>query len=366
MLPFSIISKYANIAPTAPKIISVQGGATRNSFYILYDNGELYGFYDNFYGAFGNGTRTNITDKFTLINTNVKMFSASDTACVVLKNDNTIWHSGTTLSYTNSNNFNLVPTNITSVFSSIDITTIIKLIVLEGGMAVMLSNSNVYGIGSNSLGQMGSIASGSTLTLLVSGVVDFFGCYYNTGYINSSNDFYITGYNNVGQLGTGNTTNRSAYALLTSGVSKVQLSANGTHVQYLDGSIKVCGASSSIGVNISSGNTTTLTAIVPVRSLVFDKIILSSGTSSFGVSAGVLYSTGGNLTSSLGNTSVYTYNPTINALSNFDGINVLASATYMWKGTDLYYTGATATDPNKGTTNVYTFTKVQANIPYIL
>lgn len=367
MIPFARISTYGNRPPPKPKVKSIQGGATRSSFAILYDNGELYGFYDNFYGQLGNGTRVNITDKFTLMNTDVKMFSMSDTGCVVLKNDGTIWHTGSKVVYTNeSGTFNLVPTNISSYFSTINTASISKIAVLQGGITVMMNNGDVYGIGSNGLGQMGRSGAITSLTLLASGVLNFFGHHYNSGYITQNNDFYITGYNANGQLGTGDTTTGFSYAKLASNVNAVQICSQSTHIQYLDSSVKACGLSRTLGINVSTGNTLTLTSIVPALSLSFNNITVTASTATFGINSGTLYSTGDSNTSSLNvSTAKYTYNTTVTPLGiDFDGINVLQGATYMWKGTDIYYCGGTATDPNKGTSNVYAFQKVLNSLPY--
>lgn len=65
MLPFPIISSR-NILPK--KVIKKMDGAS--NVFILYDNGELYGFGRNLYGELGVGVKTPVTT-VRLLETNV-------------------------------------------------------------------------------------------------------------------------------------------------------------------------------------------------------------------------------------------------------------------------------------------------------
>lgn len=376
MLPFARILEYGNILPQKPKIVDVQGGSNRASYYILYDNGELYGFYDNFYGNLGLGDRTNRTDKFYLINTNVKMFSAGPSSCVVLKNDNTIWHSGSKTVYTSGADFNLVPTNITSTFSSVlNTSSIKKIICTESTIQILTENGNLYGIGTNSYGQLGRSGVLTTCTLLVSSVQDISCSFATFGYIDTSSNFYATGYNANGQLCTGSTANVFAFKLMDTGVQSIKCSLNTIQVQYLNSDIKGSGQAGNgiLGIStITSGNVMTLTNINPVipsLDISFNsKIYVCNSTASFGTDGTKLYSTGQyfNISQNLSNSTVFKYQECVSPVQlEFDGISVLNSSAWMWKGTDLYYTGVSTYYLNSASpTAISVFTKLIKGLPY--
>jgi len=85
---------------------------------------------------------------------------------------------------------------------------------------VLTNNSQVYGFGNNPYGELGVGSSGNsfstpTLVTTLSNVTQICACQYHTNFLTKAGNVYVTGYNDVGQLGLGDFVNRDIPIQLT-------------------------------------------------------------------------------------------------------------------------------------------------------
>lgn len=371
MLPFPILNVYGNNIADRPKIVDFQGGSNRSSFYMLYDNGELYGFGDNFYGNLGQGDRINKTGHFYLISTNVRMFSGGAAGCVILKTDNSIWHCGSKLQYsTDSTNFNVVPTNISSYFSTIDLNSVKDIGTSTSSIQILLNTGELYGIGSNSTRVLGTgnTSPVTVLTKLTPMTILKMSCTQGTiAIINDTNEMYMSGSNGNAQYGDGTTTSSTSYIKIMSDVVDVHCSANITQIKRADGTFAAAGyaAGGQIGTGAVSGNISNYTTISSPSGIdIFNKIKIFSGSASFGLVGDTIYGTGAPYGAGVNSSQlVNNYTLCVGAPSTFDGISVGANGTFIYKGSELYYTGISSGNLN-ATGNVTSFIKITQGLPY--
>lgn len=214
---------------------SYQGGSNSYGYaFFRGTNGTLYGAGYNGEGELGVGNTTQQNTPIAVTNiSNVTMLSTScgahgHTLAVSSNNPKQVWTWGYNANsqLANGNTTNQTspavrytdPTNnITKVLAAAD--TYFNNTVWSGGAGTsyILVGGQIYSAGHNGLGQLGvgdttnrsafTLANGSNYV-----DIDASGGYYSSAYaISNTGTLFSTGYNNYGQLGLGDTTNRSSF-----------------------------------------------------------------------------------------------------------------------------------------------------------
>ena len=367
MLPFARMLEYGNIAPRSIKQLIYS-----DCCYVLYSTGELYGYGNNSSGTLGQGDLTNRYDKFYLLDTDVKVFACCDRSLVYIKNDNTIWCTGESSSYSDSTAKDTIPRNITSYFSSvINVQNISKIQTARTSIVIRMPDGTVYGIGKNTSGELGTGTTNPVLTLSVIAVntVDMSANVSNVGILDSNSNYSICGLNNAGQLGTNNMISSSTFGVRMTNVRAIQQGLYSSYCMLNSGISMACGYNSQgeLGVGLSSGNILVFTNTSPNNVDIFYNSKINRNhifSSTFGVLNGVLYSAGNGTSTSRNTSSVLrVMSGAFSPIGiNFSAISSGYVGAFMYKGTDIYYTGDAVMNLN-GTGNVGSFTLLTKGLP---
>lgn len=192
-------------------------------------------------GQLGFGDTTNRTG-FT--NTGIK---ASDVLCVgamsfVKKIDGTYVCAGTNI-------YGQFGNGTTTSSTSWIVSTVIPATALKTGFGLnsgyyLTSDNKLYGFGDNRFGQLGlgDTTNRTIPTLIADGISDFVaGTYELFVKKQSDNNWYATGRNDFGQLGLGDTTSRTSLTLMTMQPDGI-ITGDGNNAIYKNGYIYVAGA----------------------------------------------------------------------------------------------------------------------------
>ena len=154
MIPFARIVKYGNVAPELGKIKDFQCTSDSSicNQYLLYRNGDLYGFGNNS-GVLGDGGTTERTD-WTLLYSNVKDIAVGGTNTVIRTNDDKILSTGNLFEMFPNKGYSETNTSfidITNEFSSFNISTIKTLYMsqVNSTLFVIDENDKLFCTGSN-------------------------------------------------------------------------------------------------------------------------------------------------------------------------------------------------------------------------
>ena len=216
---------------------------------ILENDGTLWGSGRNDNGQLGLGDTTN-RNTFTQVTTNandIKSIYCGDYHSFILKNDGTLWGSGyngygqlglgnTSKKYT----FTQVTTNaddIKSVYCGANHTFILK------------NDGTLWGTGNNYSGQLGlgDTSSRYTFTEITTNIDDIKSVYcgsQHTFILENDGTLWSCGYNDYGQLGLGDTTNRNTFTQITTNtddIKKIYCGWNHTFILKNDGTLWSCG-----------------------------------------------------------------------------------------------------------------------------
>ena len=203
--------------------------------FILEHDGTLWTCGQNDWGELGLGNNTGKTI-FTQNTTNtndVKSVCCGGNHTFILKNDGTLWGSGAN-NYgqlglgdtTNRNTFTQVNTNANNV----------KSVYCGRNHTLMLKNDGtLWGCGDNSYGQLGlgNTANRKTFTQITTNTDDIksvYCCRYYNIILKNDNTLWSCGCNAEGQLGLGDTTNRTTFTQITTNVDDIKSFPN----QYED------------------------------------------------------------------------------------------------------------------------------------
>ena len=204
---------------------------------ILKNDGTLWGCGHNGYGQLGLGDTTNRTT-FTQITTNaddIKSVYCGWYYTIILKNDGTLWGCG----YNGYGNLGLGDTTNRTTFTQITTNTNdIKEIYCGTYHVFILENDGtLWGCGWNNYGQLGlgDTTNRNTFTQITTNADDIKSVYcgYNHTFIlKNDGTLWSCGWNNCGQLGLGDTTHRYTFTQVTTNADNIkQVYCGGHHTQ---------------------------------------------------------------------------------------------------------------------------------------
>ena len=194
---------------------------------VLKNDGTLWGCGRNDYGQLSLGdTRSRTTFTKIITNTNdVKLIHCGNEHTLILKNNGTLWGCG----WNKFSQLGLGDTNNKNVFTIIGINSgNIKEVYLGGGHTLILKNDGtLWGSGYNDFGQLGlgDTTGKYTFTQIVTNVDDIKSVHCacdNILVLKNDGTLWGCGYNGFGQLGLGDTNNRTTLTQITSNINDIK------------------------------------------------------------------------------------------------------------------------------------------------
>ena len=208
---------FTKITTNADNIKSVHCGYGHTL--ILKNNGTLWGCGKNEAGQLGLGDTNNRTT-FTQITTNIdniKSVHCGSNHTFILKNDGTLWACG----YNEHGRLGLEDTNNRNVFTQVTTNTDnIKSIYCGGPHTLILKNDNtLWACGWNGHGQLGlgDTTNRNIFTKIAVNVDNVKSIHcgdYHTFILKNDGTLWACGYNNYGQLGLGDTNDRTIFTIM--------------------------------------------------------------------------------------------------------------------------------------------------------
>ena len=194
---------------------------------ILKNDGTLWGTGCNKYGELGleNGTNRTTFTQITANADNIKEICCGDCCTFILKNDGTLWGCG----YNKYGQLGLGDNTDRNTFTQITINTNnIKSVYCGGDHTLILKNDGtLWSTGSNGDGQLGlgDGANRTTFTEITTNVDDIKSVYCGYGHtliLKNDDTLWSTGYNYSGQLGLGDGANRTTFTEITTNADDIK------------------------------------------------------------------------------------------------------------------------------------------------
>lgn len=265
MLPFPRMMVYGNIAPEPSKILNIK--ANYQHMGLLYRNGHLYlrGTGSNY--KLGTGSTTNMYNGWIQCPYSVSDFWLSSYGTMIRSTDNKIYVCGAQSFYNTGTSNYTTWTDISSSFSTIDISTIknvsfTALNLSTGSTLVLLSSGLLYGLGTNSYNVMGAGSGTSVLRLLDTEVSSIYssGIQASFGYIKDG-VYYRSGLDTNSMSGNNSKALTTFQAVdITGKVVDAMLLRDSTKLLVQDGSeYKVYIAGTNTAYLFGTGDTNTST-----------------------------------------------------------------------------------------------------------
>ena len=220
-----------------------------NHTFILKNDGTLWSCGNNEYGELGLGDTTNRTT-FTQVTTNtgnIKQVYCGYYNTFILKNDGTLWGCG----FNSCSELGLGDTANRYTFAQITTNTDdIKKIYCGCHYTIILKNDGtLWSTGQNNYGQLGlgDTTNRTTFTQVTTNVNNIKSVYcgfYHTFILKNDGTLWSCGYNGDGRLGLGNTTNRNTFTQVTTNADDIkEIYCGGYHTFILknNGTLWGCG-----------------------------------------------------------------------------------------------------------------------------
>ena len=268
----------SGISVTDIKQIACKGNHT----FILKNDGSLWACGDNQYGQLGLGDATKRTT-FTLVTTNINN-DVKQVACgnlgtygftVILKNDGSVWSCG----YNNQGQLGLNDTTQRYTFTKVttNISNDVKQVACGRQHTMILKNDgSLWSCGQNNYGQLGLSDTNyrttfNKITTNINNDVKEIVCYSDhTFIIKNDGSVWACGYNNLGQLGLNDKTNRTSFTQVTININNdvKQIACGEWHTMIVknDGSLWACGSSGYgvLGLNTNTNSGSCITTFTQV------------------------------------------------------------------------------------------------------
>ena len=218
--------------------------------FILKNDGTVWACGYNYQGNLGLGNR-NTAYTVTKVNIdNVKQISCGDSHTFILKNDGSLWSSG----FNHRGQLGLGDTTNRTTFTQVttNINNDVKEVICGNGHTFILKNDgSIWSCGYNNYGQLGlgNTTQKYTFTQVTTNInndVKEVVCgNYCTFILKNDCSVWACGQNNVGQLGLGNQINRSTFTKVTTNINNdVKQVAGGWYHTFIiknDGNVWSCG-----------------------------------------------------------------------------------------------------------------------------
>ena len=213
---------FTQITTNADNIKSVYCGYGHTI--ILKNDGTLWGCGENGNGqiGLGNTTARNIFTQITTNTNDIKSVYCGHNHTLILKNDDTLWGCGNNSygqlgieSAGNKTTFTIIDTNPGNI----------KSICCGSNCTLMLQNNGIlWGCGSNSNGQLGlgDKTNVITFTKITNNIKSVYCGYQHTIILKNDGTLWGCGKNESGQLGLGDTTDRKTFTQLTTNANNIK------------------------------------------------------------------------------------------------------------------------------------------------
>ena len=205
---------------------------------------------------------------------NVKQVVCGSYHTFILKNDGSLWACG----QNNKGQLGLGDTTNRNIFTKVttNINNDVKQVACGNNHTIILKNDgSVWSCGQNTSGQLGlgDNTDRTTFTQVTTNInndVKQIACgAAHTFILKNDGSIYSCGYNNYGQLGVGDTTNRNAFTQVTTNINndvkQIACGQNYTFILKNDGSVWSCGYNAygqlGLGTSGSSNNKSTFTQV---------------------------------------------------------------------------------------------------------
>ena len=218
--------------------------------YIIKDDGSLWSCGWNTHGQLGLGVVDETFHKsFTKVNTDVKQIACGEYHTVILKNDGSVWACG----YNYRGQLGLNDTTDKSTFTQVttNVNNDVSQIACGGNHTFILKNDgSIWSCGYNEEGQLGlnNTTDKTTFTKVttnISNVKQIVCGYSHTVILKNDGSVWSCGYNSDGQLGLNNTTDKTSFTKVTTNINNdvKQIACGYYHTFILknDGSVYSCG-----------------------------------------------------------------------------------------------------------------------------
>ena len=234
---------------------------------ILRNDGTLWGCGRNYYGRLGLGDesdRTTLTQIITNTD-NIKSVYCGTSHTLILKNDGTLWGCG----WNGEGELGLGDTSNRITLTQITTNTNdIKSVYCGGNYTIILKNDNtLWGCGANNRGQLGLGDTNNRVVLTkITDDVKLVGCgYEHTIILKNDGTLWGCGYNAHGDLGLGDDTDRVTFTQITTNADNIKSIYSGSnHILILKNDNTLWGCGYNEHGQLGLGNTTDKTVLTKI------------------------------------------------------------------------------------------------------
>ena len=237
-----------------------QIGCSDNNTVILMDNGSVYSIGSNAYGALGLGEGYTYEYSFNYVTNNVDRLYHGNGYTFIIKKDGSVWACGAN----GAGQLGLGDTNDRYTFTKLSITDVNRVICGGGGYHTFIikNDGSLWACGYNNKGQLGlgdntDRATFTQVTTNINNDVKQVACNGQHSFIiKIDGSLWCCGDNQYGQLGLNDNTDRATFTKVTTNINNdvKQVACGSTHTMIVknDGTVWGCGENEEGELGISS------------------------------------------------------------------------------------------------------------------
>lgn len=339
MIPFARMLEYGNeVIPREEFDMSIQ--AQYNAVFYMHRNGDLYSYGSNNLGQLGVGDSTT-RSTWTKVLTSVKKYWLGVHGCLAIKDDDTIWYTGSKTAFPQLPVGVTVFTDVTSYFTAIGMeAALIKNVMITDSIKIHTTDGRFLYCGSNGSRQLGTGTSAAVSTLTfhstMTNVASMNGNFNSTLLVLTSGEAWQAG---AYPSGT-STAVRASFEKILDSVRMCAGSYDSNYYFMQDGTVRVSGFNSAGQCSVGNSSIVLETGLSnfsydPSDTMkTYSSLTNSAGTSPIVMKNGVLYRCGSNSSGQIGTGS--TTPSTITTMTSPLMTNV-SSIKYFCGDTIRYY-----------------------------